>query len=192
MIDALMVVAHPDDETIWAGGLLARKKNWNWTIASMCRASDSDRKPKFERACKMYNANFLISDMEDTLLNELPQAEIEKNLSIVFGKRFDFVFTHGENGEYGHIRHKDTHKAVVNAVKAKKIFCKKLFFFAYKKKNSNGFEIVPDESATKKIRLTEKEINAKKEIVAKNYGYAFDSPDVQYCTRIEAFKEVKF
>ncbi|MDD5163711.1 MAG: PIG-L family deacetylase [Candidatus ainarchaeum sp.] len=190
MVRALMVVAHPDDETIWAGGLLQRKKNWNWTIASLCRSSDSDRKPKFEKVCGLYNAESVIFDLEDTLLDEIKN-EIVQKLLLPFEKRdFDFIFTHGENGEYGHIRHKDAHRAVLALAKEKKLNSKKLFVFSYKK--GKQFELVPDGKETKKIVLSKKELDSKKKIVAEIYGYAFDSPDVQYCTATEAFREVVF
>jgi len=187
MVEALMIVAHPDDETIWAGGLIERKKNWHWTIASMCRASDPDRKPKFEKVCREYGAKSFIADLEDETLEEIDISTAEKLLSPLEQKKFDFIFTHGENGEYGHIRHKDTHRAVVSAVRKKKLDCRKLFVFAYEK---NGIGIVPGKEATKKIGLDEKELERKKNIVEKEYGYARDSPDVQYCTKTEAFKEV--
>jgi LmbE family N-acetylglucosaminyl deacetylase len=190
MVKALMVVAHPDDETIWAGNLLQRKKNWSWTIVSMCRASDADRKPKFENVCKIYNAESVIFDLEDTLLGPVGNQEVQKLLVPFEKQKFDFVFTHGENGEYGHIRHKDTHKAVLALAKEKKLLCKKLFVFAYKKGNLH--ELVPSENATKKIFLSKKELLEKRKIVAEIYGYAFDSPDVQYCTAIEAFRKVNF
>ncbi len=185
-----MVVAHPDDETIWASGLLQRKKNWNWTIASLCRASDSDRKPKFEKVCGLYNAESVIFDLEDTLLGPLDNSDVQKLLAQFEKRDFDFIFTHGENGEYGHIRHRDAHKAVLALAKEKKLKSKKLFVFSYKK--ANRFEIVPDGRETKKIVLSRKELDSKKKIVAEIYGYAFDSPDVQYCTATEAFREVNF
>ena len=39
--EALVIVAHPDDETIWMGGTILKNKNWKWTILSLCRASDT-------------------------------------------------------------------------------------------------------------------------------------------------------
>ena len=188
MINALMIVAHPDDETIWAGGLLSRNNAWNWTIASLCRASDSDRMPKFEKTCRGYGADCFMADLEDTALEKIETRKVQELLLPLSKKKFDLIFTHGKNGEYGHIRHKDTHNAVVEAVKSGILKCKKLFVFAYK--NKKGFKIVPNGSATKKIGLSRQEIKRKKEIVEKIYGYTKKSPDVQYCSATESFREV--
>jgi LmbE family N-acetylglucosaminyl deacetylase len=188
MTDALMIVAHPDDETIWAGALIAREKNWNWTIAALCRASDTDREPKFRRVCEMYKAKPIIFDLEDTLLGEIDNKEVQKLLLPLTKKNYDLIYTHGENGEYGHIRHKDCHKAVIALVKAKKLRSKKLFVFAYKK-NGAG-KIVPSEDATEKTALKKEEIEMKRKIVAEMYGYPYNGIDVNYCTETEAFKEI--
>ncbi|MBN1940927.1 MAG: hypothetical protein JW772_01975, partial [Candidatus Diapherotrites archaeon] len=146
------------------------------------------RRPKFEKACALYNATCFISDLEDTLLGEIEIKEVQNMFLPFVNQDFDFVYTHGENGEYGHVRHKDVHKAVVDAVKRKKIGCNKLFVFNYEKKNN--FTMIPRKDSTKKIELSAEEIEMKRETVEKLYGYARESPDVQYCTEIEAFKEV--
>ncbi|MDD5147963.1 MAG: PIG-L family deacetylase [Candidatus ainarchaeum sp.] len=190
MVNALMVVAHPDDETIWAGGFLARNKNWDWTIVSLCRESDADRNPKFHRACALYNAKPVMLDLEDTELKQIDNLEVQNLLHEFEEKEFDFVFTHGGNGEYGHIRHKDTHKAVLALANNGKLKCKKLFFFAYKKISDT--KLVPEKNASMRIILSREELESKKKIVAEIYGYAHDSPDVQYCTATEAFLEINF
>ena len=45
-----VVVAHPDDETLWAGGLLLGHPEWSPFIVTLCRGQDPDRAPKFQRA----------------------------------------------------------------------------------------------------------------------------------------------
>jgi hypothetical protein len=63
----LIIIAHPDDETIWMGGtMLTNKDKWNLTIICLCRKNDKDREPKFKKVCKEYNANCFISDLDDT------------------------------------------------------------------------------------------------------------------------------
>src|SRR3989344_5128167 len=129
VITAACIVAHPDDETIWMGGTILQKSEWKWTIFSLCRANDKDRMPKFRKVCKIYRAEAIISDLDDEKLrplqNDVVQNKILKKLPMV---KYNYLFTHGE---YGHIRHKEIHKAVKNAVRKKNIKCDKLFFFSY-------------------------------------------------------------
>ena len=56
MKKASIVVAHPDDETIWMGGTILKNKYWDWTIISLCRKNDPDRMPKFKKVCAYYGA----------------------------------------------------------------------------------------------------------------------------------------
>jgi LmbE family N-acetylglucosaminyl deacetylase len=42
-----VIVAHPDDETLWAGGTILSHPTWNCFIISLCSGSDPDRNPGF-------------------------------------------------------------------------------------------------------------------------------------------------
>ena len=55
--EVAVVVAHPDDETIWVGGTLLMERDWNCRILGLCRAGDSDRAPKFQKAIASFNAD---------------------------------------------------------------------------------------------------------------------------------------
>jgi len=53
----LVIVAHPDDETIWMGGILLKHRDdWKTTIISLCRKNDKDRAAKFKKVYKFYKA----------------------------------------------------------------------------------------------------------------------------------------
>jgi len=194
MINALVIVAHPDDETIWMGGTILNNKDWKWTIISLCRKYDSDRMPKFIRVCEFYNAKSVISDLDDEILNSLPIEEVaDKIKSLLSEKYYDFIFTHGENGEYGHIRHKEVHEAVKKLVNDRELKCKKLLFFSYisgneiPPKNPKTRIAIPNPDADETMDLSEEILKKKKEIVRDMYGYPELGFEVMCCNKIEAF-----
>jgi LmbE family N-acetylglucosaminyl deacetylase len=48
-----VIVAHPDDETLWAGGTILSHPSWHWFIVCLCRGSDKDRAPRFLRTMQV-------------------------------------------------------------------------------------------------------------------------------------------
>ncbi|MFZ5955263.1 MAG: PIG-L family deacetylase [Nanoarchaeota archaeon] len=188
----LVIVAHPDDETIWMGGtILSNLKKWDLTILSLCRRNDSDRAPRFSKACKnFYHSKSMMSDLEDVQLNDIPLNDvigcITKTLS---EKKFDFIFTHGNNGEYGHKRHKDVHKAVNKMIEQKLLSCKKIFFFSYFKKDKLCY---PNPESNKFINLGTRVFMKKKFIITKIYGFNKGGFEEQCCRNAEAFNFREF
>ena len=47
-----VIVAHPDDETLWAGGTILSHPEWKWFIVSLCRGNDQDRSVRFITSLK--------------------------------------------------------------------------------------------------------------------------------------------
>lgn len=184
---ALVIVAHPDDETIWMGGMILNSKDIDWTIFCLCRGDDPIRAPRFKKACEYYNARGLISDLEDKgLLNiEKSLPEIKKRVIDNFAdEKFEYIFTHDYNGEYGHERHTAVHIAVKELAKEKIITCKKLFFFSYKLEQNT---ISNSPSSNFSFELN-KQISAdKKGVIEKIYGFSKDSFESKLCLPKETF-----
>lgn len=193
-IKALCIVAHPDDELIWMGGTILANNGWEWTVYSLCRSADSDRAPKFGRACKIYKAKAIISDLDDERLQPLKISEvINKIKGNLPEKEFDYIFTHGQNGEYGHLRHREVHAAVEQMVKNKDLKCGALFFFSY----VAGEEISPHDSSLKIpvadrqadwfVKLNSKIHKDKLDIITKLYGFKNETFETICSKKEEAF-----
>ena len=60
-----VIVAHPDDETLWAGGIILAHPEAAWHIITLCRGSDTDRAPKFKKILTAYNAAGAMADIDD-------------------------------------------------------------------------------------------------------------------------------
>ena len=51
-----VLVAHPDDETLWAGGTILAHPEIGWTIMTLTRKFDTDRSSKFFKAAGLFGA----------------------------------------------------------------------------------------------------------------------------------------
>ena len=189
---AIVIVAHPDDETIWAGGIIMKYPKVDWTIFSLCRASDKDRAPKFKKVCKFYGVKGIISDLDDE--HNYPMKRIIKEAKrIILSKinlaNFNYVFTHGENGEYGHPRHLAVNLSVKQILKNIENKPEAVFYFNYKKISKKEFSFLTfRKNSDLLLKLSNKEFNNKKKIISDIYGFDPKGIDIGYCTNPEAFK----
>src|SRR3989338_9827567 len=184
----LVVVAHPDDETIWMGGtLLKNSGKWNTIIFSLCRKYDIDRAPKFKRACWIFNAKSFMSDLEDEKLGKIPLKDVIKRIK-EFSGSYDKIFTHGRNGEYGHIRHKDVHNAVNRMLQNKLLSCKELCHFSYQKKGKYAY---PKKKSDMFIYLNKNLFKKYKMLVRKVYRFHKSCFEDIGCRTEEAFNVMR-
>jgi LmbE family N-acetylglucosaminyl deacetylase len=184
----LIIVAHPDDETIWMGGTILKNiGNWDATIISLCRKNDPDRAPKFKKICKIYKAKSIIDDLDDEKLDGIPVNEVTKRLEKISGS-YSKIFTHGKNGEYGHIRHKDVHKGVNLMMKNKRLKCDEAMFFSYQRIGKYSY---PKKDSDKFIYLDKVLLDKKKSLIREVYGFCADGFEDICCRNKEAFKILK-
>jgi len=184
-----LIVAHPDDEILWAGGTVINNPSWNWFILSLCRGSDPDRAPKFYKVLEMLGAEGTMGDLDDAPEQKpLDEKEVEQTiLDLLPSKHFDLIITHDPSGEYTrHLRHEETGKAVINLWHTGKISANELWTFAYSDGNRKYFPM-PLENASLYNKLTKQTWLKKHKLITEKYGFGKESWEAQTTPRTEAY-----
>ncbi|MBN2310478.1 MAG: PIG-L family deacetylase [Candidatus Hydrogenedentes bacterium] len=184
-----VIVAHPDDETLWAGGTMLMHRDRAWRVFALCRGSDPDRAPKFHRALAALGATGAIADLDDgpeqaPLDDEAVRAEV---IRLVDGAAFDALVTHGPRGEYTrHRRHEETHRAVAGLWCEGRIDAGELWVFAY---DDDGRRALPRAipGAHAVVALSPEVWDEKYRVVTGIYGFGPDSWEARTTPQDEAF-----
>jgi LmbE family N-acetylglucosaminyl deacetylase len=153
----LVCVAHPDDETLFFGGLLQRRNKLPWMVVCATDANaDGDGKHRFsqfKKACTTLGVDHIEWwGFPDRFEKRLPSEELIARLQDL--PRPNEIFTHGIMGEYRHPHHQDVSYCVHQA------------FAKHPKVYSVAYNTYP----TLKIQLTKKEYETKARILTRIYG----------------------
>jgi LmbE family N-acetylglucosaminyl deacetylase len=184
-----VIVAHPDDETLWAGGTILSQPSWSWFILSLCRGSDPDRAPKFSQALKALGAEGKIVDLDDgPEQNPLAKREIEDAILRCLPRRhFDLIISHNPAGEYTrHRRHEEVGAAVISLWDSQKIRANKLWTFAYEDGGKQYYP-QPIKTAHMYLALPEDIWQKKYSLITQTYGFPKDGFEARTTPRAEAF-----
>jgi len=188
---AAVIVAHPDDETLWAGGTILKHTLWQWFILSLTRKSDADRSAKFYNALKVLGATGIIGDLDDGPEQKpLDRSEVEETiLRLIPSLRYDLIISHDPGGEYTrHVRHEETGKAVISLWQSKRLSAKELWTFAYEDggkqylpravKENTLYHVLP-------VKTWEKKYN----IITEIFGFGKDSWEARTTPKEESFRK---
>ena len=134
-VRAAVIVAHPDDEILWAGGAILARPDWDWFVLTLCRAQRPRPRPAIRpnpaNLCRQM-AKWLIWTMAPSRRPWPPTWSQQTILASLPQRRFDRVLTHGPAGEYTrHRRHEEVCRAVVALWQAEKLTARRLWMFAY-------------------------------------------------------------
>ncbi len=185
----VVLVAHPDDETLWAGGTLLMHGGWTTFVGTLCRAGDRDRAPKFFRALDLLGAKGAMADMDDgPAQNPLGEVQVRATLlSLVPREHFDLVLTHAPKGEYTrHLRHEEVSRSVLRMWAEGEIQSRELWLFAYE--DEEGRQLPRAENnADILVDLSDEAWGVKRNLLTQIYGFVPESWEVQTNPRREAF-----
>jgi LmbE family N-acetylglucosaminyl deacetylase len=184
-----VIVAHPDDETLWAGGIILSHPEWKFFILCLCRGSDTDRAPRFVKALKVLGAVGKIGDLDDgPEQKHLDEEEVEQAiLGLLPSKHFDLIISHNPSGEYTrNIRHEEVSKAVIKLWHTGKIAASELWTFAYED-GSKAYYPRPFETANIYRLITKPVWITKYSIITETYGFKKSSWEAMTTPKVESF-----
>ena len=187
-----VLVAHPDDETLWAGGTLLSETSWSPFVGCACRAHDADRAPKFYRVLKQLRAQGAMADLDDgPEQSPLADEQVEESLlECLPSRHFDRILTHSPLGEYTrHLRHEDVARAVLRLWLRGVLTAAELWLFAY---DDHGGSRLPCALANADIvfELSLEVWERKHRLITQDYGFAEASWEARVTPRSEAFFRV--
>ena len=187
-----VLVAHPDDETLWAGGTLLTERLWAPFVCSACRASDADRAPKFQRVLKRLGAQGAMADLDDS--PEQPRLADEQVEQALLGclpsRQFERILSHSPLGEYTrHQRHEDVARAVLRLWLRGTLSATELWLFAY---DDHAGSRLPRALASADItrELSLEGWERKRRLITQDYGFAEASWEARATPRTEGFFRV--
>ena len=188
-IPVAVIVAHPDDETLWSGGTIMSHSFWDPFIVCICRASDSDRAPRFSEALVLLKAKGVMGDLDDGPGQQpLNEEELERTvLNLLPAKPFDLIITHNPTGEYTrHIRHEEVSKTVISLWYDGRIASRELWTFAYED-GQKKYLPRPVKNAPVKQTLSSQIWRMKLSLITETYGFEKDSWEARTTPKTEAF-----
>lgn len=110
---SLVMVAHPDDETLWCGGYLLEHPGTHVCAASIPR-NDPQRVLDFFDACTKLGAIGFFCGSKENYGNTCHAQMLAEG--------YDDIITHNELGEYGHKFHIKLHYAMKELKKPMRVF----------------------------------------------------------------------
>ena len=185
----VIIVAHPDDETLWVGGTIMSNPSWKCFVVSLCRGNDTDRAPKFYKALKILNAEGIMGDLDDSPdQHPLDTKDIELEiLKLLPSRKFDLIITHSQSGEYTkHLRHEETSRSVLTLWQTGRLTASELWTFAYEDGNKKYFPLAV-QSASVYTTLTQPIWQKKYKLITETYGFEKNSWEAKTTPQAEAF-----
>jgi LmbE family N-acetylglucosaminyl deacetylase len=184
-----VIVAHPNDETLWTGGITLSHPSWHWFTVCLCSGGDKDRATRFHKALKILKSDGIMGDLDDGKEQKpLDEKEVEYAiLELLPPEYFDLIITHNPSGEYTrNIRHEEVSKAVIRLWHSGRISTHELWTFAYSDGNKEYYPR-PFANATVYQTLTRRIWLRKYSLITETYGFEKGSFEAETTPRAESF-----
>lgn len=108
MPDKLMIVAHPDDESLFGGAQLILESNWK--VVCVTNGNNPVRRAEFISVMSATNCDYEIWNYPDIYRNPFDEDLLAKDFSrLIQENDWSKIVTHNSAGEYGHPHHIQIH-----------------------------------------------------------------------------------
>ncbi len=155
--DKLMIVAHPDDETLFFSRELMASSGW--LVLCCTNGSRAGRARGFRRAGTLLGFRTLIWNYADGNEVEMDADRLSRAIRGILEKQeWTVVATHNQAGEYGHFQHRQLHRLVAGLSAGKQL-------------------LVPADSEmleSEANRVSPEALARKREVIAACYGTEAD------------------
>lgn len=184
-----IIVAHPCDETLWAGGFLAMHSCLEWYLVALWAGRETTQTRNFLSAAADFGATAILGRLYEPE-NGDPLASIaveQAIMKILPTDRFEIIVTHALWGEHTYnLRSEEVGQAVQMLQRNGRLFPSRLLCFAYEGQEGLA-RPQADSDADIQWPLPEDIWHRKRQVLHNIYGFSKDS--WQYCDapRIEAF-----
>ena len=126
----LIIVAHPDDETLWGYYQLNERKGWK--ILCVTNANNITRVNELTNIALHFDTALEIWNYQDSAFHYNMHPQLYKDIAYEINKpNVKMVLTHNPLGEYGHIQHIKVSNVVLTVSK------KPTYVFSYSPGNKN-------------------------------------------------------
>ena len=135
-VDRIMIVAHPDDESLWGGAHLAQHRYFVVCLTN-AKTYNYRRYWEFKNAMKITDTPNVIMDYPDYenghRIDWSPyEKDIEKDIRLLLSYRdWKEIATHNPDGEYGHQHHIATSRIVTKACRDGGLYDRLNYFGIY-------------------------------------------------------------
>ena len=165
--NALVITAHPDDESVFMGGTIAEFKKWRWRVLCI---TDCDKRYNNRRRKELLSASRIYrkggTQITPFMLEvckkrgRFQEGEIARKIKDFIRRhpKPGIVFTHNRYGEYGH----KTHKLVNKVVKSSGL--RNIYTFSFATTPRNG------RTKLEIVRLSKRSVSIKKRAIRMYLG----------------------